>query len=346
MNEHEDHSKEARDPAINGRGGTPMSRRRFLALSGVGGAAMSWDPLGALAGDKPPLQLPIGSEPSRVFQVRADRVISDGAVVRQIVGEMLDAAITGLTGATTPALAWRQILRPDDVVGIKFNRSGQRILGTTTSFAPVLIESLVDSGFKPRQIVCMEAPPGVEERYGTTPAIVGFESETTDFGSGADQLALALRQVTTLIDVPFCKTHNIAGMTGCLKNLSHGLIKHPARYHGGRCTPYIADIAGLPQIKGKLRLCLVDALRVVFDNGPIPTSAGTAAAGVLLASTDPVAADVLALETINRTRRAEGLAFIRDRAAGEARLIFLDDAHRKGLGIALRRGIEVGLQSI
>ena len=40
------------------------------------------------------------------------------------------------------------------------------------------------------------------------------------------------------------------------------------------------------------------------------------------------------------------LAFIRDRAAGEARLIFLDDAHRKGLGIALRRGIEVGLQSI
>ena len=346
MTEHKDHRKPAGDPATRSRRGTPMSRRRFLALSGVGSAAMSLDPLAVIAGEKPPLKLPIGSEPSRVFQVRADRVISDGAVVRQILGEMLDTAITGLTGATTSALAWRKILRPDDVVGIKFNRSGQRILGTTVTFAPVLIESLIDGGFKPRQIVLMEAPPGVVERYGTTPAIVGFESETTDFGSGADQLALALRQVTALIDVPFCKTHNIAGMTGCLKNLSHGLVKHPARYHGGRCSPYIADIAGLPKIKGKLRLCLVDALRVVFDKGPIPTSAGTAAAGVLLASTDPVAADVLALETINRTRRAEGLAFIRDAAAGEARLTFLEDAHRKGLGIALRRGIEVGSRSI
>ncbi len=91
---------------------------------------------------------------------------------------------------------------------------------------------------------------------------------------------------------------------------------------------------------------LLSALRVVFDRGPIPTPSGTMAAGLLLASTDPVAADAVALEAINQARRAEGLAFIREPAAGEARLAFLEDAHRKGLGVALRRGIEVASRSV
>lgn len=303
--------------------------------------------LGAVAGsdevsdEKPPLRLPVGASPARVVSVHGERVISEGLVVRQILSEMLDALLTGVTESDSPAQAWRALLRPGDVVGIKFNRSGQAELGTTGSLAAVMVESLIASGFSAKQIVCIEAPAEVAQRYGTTPAIVGYEAEPTDFGSGADQLALALRQVTALIDVPFCKTHNIAGMTGCLKNLSHGLVKHPARYHGNRCSPYIADIVSLPAIKDKLRLCVVDALRVVFDGGPIPSPSGTAPTGVLLGATDPVAADVIGLGLIDEARRSGAHPPIGLASAGEARLPFLVDAHRRGLGIALRRGIEV-----
>ena len=71
-----------------------------------------------------------------------------------------------------------------------------------------------------------------------------------------------------MINVPFIKTHNIAGMTCGLKNLSHALVKHPAHYHANGCSPFIGDIVAADPIRKKLKLTIVDAFRVVFQGGP------------------------------------------------------------------------------
>ena len=147
-----------------------------------------------------------------------------------------------------------------------------------------------------------------------------------------------MNQVTALISIPFLKTHNLAGMTCTLKNLSHAFVKHPARYHDGGCAPYIADICALPQIRAKLRLCLVDAIRVVYRGGPEARADRVRDAGLLLASFDPVAADAVGLSVLNELRREAQLEAV---AETPGQLRYLADAHRKGLGVAVLTGIDL-----
>ena len=159
----------------------------------------------------------------------------------------------------------------------------------------------------------------------------------TDFNSGSDQFAAVLKQISVLIDVPFLKTHNIAGLTGALKNLSHGLVKHPARYHGNKCSPYIGDIVAAEPVRTRLRLCLVDALRVVYEGGPAATTATISDEGILLASIDPVATDTIGLMVLNEVREREGLPRI---ARSGEEVDYIAAAHRRGLGVGIVHGID------
>ena len=240
--------------------------------------------------------------------------------------------------AQNPVQAWQSLLQPSDVVGIKFNRSAQDALGTTPTMAATIIESLISAGFAADRLVCIEAPEETRIAFGTARPRPGYTEAVHDFGSGTDQLAAVLDQVTALINVPFLKTHNIAGITCALKNLSHGLVKHPARYHSNGCAPYIADIVALDPIRSKLRLCVVDALRMVFDKGPSASAEMIADEGIILVSTDPVAIDAIGLGLINSVRAERRLPRIAETAEN---LEYLANAHKKGLGIAAPHGIEV-----
>lgn len=313
-----------------------IDRRRFLgAVSAVGA---SWA-RSALAGSRRPrLTMPPNAERSRVVLARSSRVVADGNVHRILLGEMLESALTALTGTKTLREAWRTILQPDDIIGIKFNRSGQRIIGTSRATAEALITSLVASGWDAGQIVCLEAPADIERIHRTTPAMPGYADTPTDFGSGSDQLASALEQITALINLPFLKTHNIAGMTCAMKNLSHGLIKHPARYHANGCSPFVADIVALPEIRDKIRLCLVDGLRVVYDGGPEPSTGSISDEGVLLVSTDPVATDAVAVSLLNTLRKKFRLPPI---VASPEDLGYLAAGHVRGVGVAVLHGIDL-----
>lgn len=261
----------------------------------------------------------------------------DGPKVHRIVfGEMLDKALTSLTGQVTISEAWRSFLRADDVVGLKFNRSGQQVIGTTDAVADIVISSLESAGISRSNIVLIEAPAGAAQRNGTLAARTGFATSETDFESGSDHFASVLDQVTALINIPFLKTHNLAGMTCALKNLSHGLVKHPARFHGNGCSPYIGDIVAAAPIRPRLRLSLVDALRVVYDGGPEARMESTEGVGILLASFDPVATDRVGLRVLNGIRRLHNISPI---ARSAEELPYLAAAHRRGLGIALWDGI-------
>lgn len=245
-----------------------------------------------------------------VVQVSSDYVVRGRRVHDAVLRDMLHAALACVTGAENSKDAWRSLLREDDVVGLKFNRCGAAGLGVSWPLAEAVVSSLLESGFEERRIVAVEAPDGVHTHYGVGGPVPGWNNEPTHFASGSDHLARVLDQVTAIINLPFLKTHRIAGITCCLKNLSHGLIKHPARFHGSHCSPYIADIVALPQIRGKLRLNLVNALRVVFDGGPEVRDQFTWDAGMILASTHPVETDTLGLQIVNSQRVIVGLPAI------------------------------------
>ncbi|MBN1510582.1 MAG: DUF362 domain-containing protein [Phycisphaerae bacterium] len=322
-----------------------LSRRAFLAGTTAAAAGL------AVAGPErlwagPASQPAATTHPSTplVVQARSEYVIEGRTVQKTILGEMLDWCLSTLTGTATAADAWKSVLRPDDVIAVKFNQSAAMGLGTTPAFAQILIESLIHAGWKPEQLVPIEVPDTIHQAFGTTRPSTDWQEEEVDFGSGRDQLAGVLKQVTAIVNVPFMKTHNIAGLTASLKNLSHALVKHPARFHDNHCCPYIGDIVALPQIRDRLRINIVNALRSVFDGGPDATDDSTWQSGMVLAGIDPVAVDTVCLERLNRerktnrTRNFKPLPYIDE----DRRVVaYLDAASRKGLGCSQLHSIRV-----
>jgi hypothetical protein len=246
-----------------------------------------------------------------------------------LAGEMVEEAIRSLTRKESPADAWHALLRADDRIAVKFNHVGAGVLGTSTPFGLQLVDSLKRAGFKPDQVMLVEAPPELVRLTGTRPMVHGWSGSAVSFGSGSEQLAAWLQEVTAIINVPFLKTHNIAGMTGCLKNLSHALIRRPGRYHANHCSPFVGDIVSVPQIRSKLRVHVMNALQGVFDGGPEARLANTWRHCGVIVSTDAVAADSVGLEILNERRDQTRLPRIGDSLG---RVPHLRTAAERGLG--------------
>lgn len=320
------------------------TRRQFLRLAG-GAVASASLPLDAVlaAQDQATGESISGSgrrprwQKSVVVTVQDDFVVDAPTIRPRVLEEMFDAALRMLGRAESASQAWRKFLKPEDVVGIKFNSYGDRVLDSAEPLARVVVDSLIRSGWPADQLVLVDGPGDVASKFKTRPPQPGWSSVETDFGSGHDQLAAFVDQVTAIINVPLLKDDNITGISGCLKNISYHLIKHPARFHDRGCAPYLGDIYALPQIFNKLRLNIMNGLRVGFNGGPLVDPDSVSKAGALWLGRDPIAVDVVCLETLNAARRKAGLFEI---LPDEVHVPALMAAAAKGLGNANFRKIE------
>jgi hypothetical protein len=95
---------------------TAVSRRDFM--KGVGGAL-----LGMAAGfPKPAFGKVAQAGSSRVVLIRNEDVVSGlNDYDAELIQAMLDEALVALFGLETPSDCWAQMIRPEDVVGIKTN---------------------------------------------------------------------------------------------------------------------------------------------------------------------------------------------------------------------------------
>ncbi len=277
------------------------------------------------------------SKKSVVVRTQSDFVANASEIRTKVMVEMFDSALIRLANTDTVAAAWGQYLRGDDVVALKFNPHGERDFGTARPFARMIVESLLRSGWSAEQIVLVDAPSGIEQQFGTRSRQFGWSAAATDFGRARDRLAAFLEQVTAIVNIPYLKNDNIMGLSGCLKNITYRLVKHPARLHSNGCSPFLADILALPEVSGKLRLNIMNALRIAYHGGPLVTPHYVESAGLLLMGRDPIAVDAVALGTLNAARRKAGLAPI---PLDEEHLPALIDAAGKGLGHVNFRMIE------
>ncbi|MCH7702191.1 MAG: DUF362 domain-containing protein [Planctomycetes bacterium] len=271
-----------------------------------------------------------------VVRVQSPNVIVGNRTHPKILAEMLGSALLELTGTTTVPDAWHRLLEPDERIVLKFNQSGAGGIGTTAPMAETLVASLGDAGFEPQQLTLMEVPQALCRQLGCIPPHQGWEAVETDFGSGKDHLASALGDIDAIINVPFLKNHNIAGLTCCLKNLSHALVKHPARFHGQGCSPYVADIVALPEIRSKLRLNIVNALRVVWDRGPQARLEFTEPVGAMILGQKPLTVDTIALALLDDVRAGKGLGSV---VASHGQIAYFAPAAARGLGTHERHKI-------
>lgn len=251
---------------------------------------------------EPPWWLEAPFRRSRVVDIRSN-VVLRGSVVDEIsLTRILDRGIRVLTDAPSTTEGWRIVLGEAQRIVLKFNSVGAHVINTTATMARTLVQALSTAGYKPADLTLVEAPDYLGKDLGTRPPEPGWGAPIP-VGDNMEPIVNYWHAADAVINVPFLKTHQIAGMSGAMKNLSHAVIRHPALYHGGGCSPYIGQVIGNKTISSKLKLNVVNALRVVIRNGPEAVEGDLFEHSGLLLGYDPVAVDTVGLALLTSRRK-------------------------------------------
>lgn len=294
-----------------------------------------------------PSQLGIpGPYRGRVVSVYHPSSIVSGGYQREPIRQMMHKGMMELTGAGTPAEAWRAFFQPGDVVGLKLNPVGQPHVISAPEVVHEIIDGLKMAGIKPPDIVAYDRyrkmfisagfdkwlPDGVRWTWGTD----DYDPLQLDMdGYDADhylELPLVLpkanpndphhrrsyvarfltKDVNKMINVCVLKHHQSAGITLALKNLSHGLVNNVSRSHSSRtlntCGTFIPSVVDLPVIRQKTVLHILDGVLGAYHGGP-GQKVGKYVwhHKTMYFATDPVALDKTGWRIIDEKRKEMGM---------------------------------------
>jgi uncharacterized protein (DUF362 family) len=217
--------------------------------------------------------------------------------------QMLDTAITQLTGLDNAYQAWATLFDPGERIAIKVNTIQGNMVRTHLPLVLAVAEHLQEIGIPSEQIVIYDRStrelqgagypvnrdgPGVR-CYGTD----GAYTEGWLLLGDPVRLSDILLDCDALINIPLLKLHRGgAGITFAMKN-HYGTFDRPQNYHGSRMARGIAELNSLLPIRERSRLLIGDALRVVTA-GRSQSIQGNS----IYMSFDPVALDTIGLQDI------------------------------------------------
>jgi len=119
---------------------------------------------------------------------------------------------------------------------------------------------------------------------------------------------LVTKTLNKIVAIPVLKDHASAGVTGALKNMSHGTVNNVARSHSNSftnvCNQFIPQVVTHPTIRQKFVLQIMDGIRGVYHGGPFSKEHGkwTWEYNGLFFATDPVALDHVEWDIVDAQR--------------------------------------------
>jgi hypothetical protein len=252
----------------------PVITRRDFVRSSVGavvaGSAACSHDSDADAFQPAPPSGPRPARTARVVIVRDPAALSDAHDVNvSVLDQMLADTVVRVTGQKTPRAAWQSLFKPGDTIGLV---PTPHLNPTHGELVEAVRRALVDAG---------------------VPAANVREAQ------GRIDLP---RACTALIAMPGLKAHWLTGIGTVLKNYIV-YSGNPRNYHDANSVN-LGEIWLLPDVKGKTRLILVDALRPLCDKGPQPDPRFMWDYKGLIAGTDPVAVETVGLQIIMAKRKA------------------------------------------
>jgi hypothetical protein len=211
------------------------------------------------------------TRPSAVCVVRDEKAMDNGLKVdAKILKTMVDQAVMQITGKTDAKSAWNSLFKTDDIVGLV---DTPHLNPTHPEIIQVITDSLMQ--------------------------FVGIPEKNIRKAQGGNRRP---KQCSALISVPALKAHWLTGIGTVLKNyiLYSG---RPTHYHQENSAK-LGEIWLQPEVKGKTRLILVDALYPLCDKGPQPDPRYKWAYNGIIGGTDPVAVETVCLKVIIKKRHA------------------------------------------
>lgn len=290
-----------------------------------------------------------------------------------VVDKMVREALVKFTGEADAKAAMARFIKADDVVGIKINTLGSPLAAVCPETAFALAKVVHEVGVPKNKIIIYDQYGSRMRKARFRPQregqgdpkddfavhfheTLGYENEKVDLGGkfkfqdkqtgeyrdGSSRLPKLLAKLTAVINVCVPKDHDLTGVTGALKNVSFGNIDRVPVYHCQReCNPKcvhgvcnVAKIYKHAQMGGKVRLVVMDALRVLYQGGPQDNQTYKKAHNAIMVSTDPVSIDRIILEIVNDYRKERGLKPVEADAGGRRAPRFIEGAASIGLGEA------------
>jgi len=303
------------------------------------------------------------SMPGRVVKVhKAGTLQSNGLWPEPAAArEMLERAMSELTGQSDLGRAFGLFVHKDDRVAIKPNGLGGRNGATMASNKELILEivrGVMAAGVPAAHITIYEQYDKfmrgcrvfdddfkLEAAFPSDLNAVVHNNKDAQMDpinvSGVStRFVRPFTEATAVINVPVMKDHGICGYTGAMKNITHGSIINPQSFHDHGISPQIAELYAQEIVKTRVVLHVVDGFKVMYDGGPSDKNAKRRVPHeAVYVSTDPVALDILGWQVVDGLRKDNGLPSLAEagreptyiRIAGELGL----GVHDRG-AIALR----------
>jgi hypothetical protein len=253
--------------------------------------------------------LPLEAQEKKEKQVKLTKVVlirdaevidKKGQINAKVIQQMLDQAVSELLGKKDPVEAWKNLVKPTDLVGIKSNVWGP--LPTPREVEQTIKQRVMDAGVPEKNI------------------------DITDRGV---QRSSIFQKSTALINARPLRTHHWSGVGGCIKNYIP-FVPYPPDYHPNACAD-LAAMWKLPIIKGKTRLNILLLLTPLFHGigaHHFDRKHTWAYKGILVGK-DPVAVDAVGLR-IFQAKRLDYFREERPFTPSPRHIIIADTKHKLG----------------
>jgi hypothetical protein len=286
-----------------------------------------------------------GPFPGRVVAVEHPGSILSNIYQPEPVQQMMRKGMQELTGAPSWIDGWRMLFEKGDVVGIKVSPVGGKNLSSDALVLQEILAGLKQAGVPASDIVVFNRyreetitagidkwlPQGIRweaasERYdewqhdmdGYDPehylemALTKPGDSLSDIHMRRSYVArVVTKKINKFINLPVLKHHQSAGVTICLKNMSHGMVNNVNRSHVtptlNACGVFIPSVVSLPVIREKATLHICDAVKASFHGGPGGKARYIWEHKTMYFATDPVALDKTGLKVIDGKRVQMGM---------------------------------------
>jgi Domain of unknown function (DUF362) len=289
------HSQMIKNDVKNREAIKQATARGMMELTGATDAVEAWrsffDPGDVVGVKMNPVGNPLANSSSELMHEVIDGLKAAGVKISDIIvferyrDEFIGA---GMSQAVPDGISWTGL-------GIGYNAMQLDIKGDDRNTGN--LDRV--SGYDPDEFMVME--------------LVGAGMDPKDERTRRSHLGLLItRRVNKLVLMPVLKDHGSAGVTGALKNMSHGLVNNVNRSHStpdtNVCNQFIPQVVSHPLIRKKCVLHIMDGIKGVFQGGPAASRPDwTWENNALLFATDPVAMDHVVWRHIDAKRNDKGL---------------------------------------
>lgn len=277
---------------------------------------------------------------AQIVSVENTGAITDFQANDAIVQGMVNCGLTNLTRKATVAAAWRSLVSPTNVIGIKVFSEPGMLTGTRPAVVAAVIHGLLAAGVPAKNIIIWDkreadlrtagyfrlaAQLGVrvaggtetgwdpENFYRPDTAIIGnliwsdleFGKTNVDNGRRSFFSKLVSRQMTKIISIAPLLNQEDAGVCGHFYGLALGSVDNTRRFADDsfRLANAVPEIYARPLLGDRVVLNITDALIGQYEGGARSLLHYSYVLNQLWFSHDPVALDMVSIKELDRERR-------------------------------------------